>query len=70
MDENVDLIDLLKSYLKHWKWFVFSVSIALSLSFLYLRYSTPLYVAEAKIKIIDDKNTNGGIDLFQELNVF
>ncbi|UJH67035.1 GumC family protein [Allomuricauda sp. SCSIO 65647] len=70
MGENIDLKDLIRSYTKHWKWFALSVFVALSLAYLFLKYTTPLYLAEAKIKIIEDESASGGIDLFKELDIF
>ena len=54
-DEN-DTINIrteIEKYLRHWKWFVLGVIISLSLSKLYLRYSTPQYSASASIMIKD-----------------
>ncbi|NNC50683.1 MAG: polysaccharide biosynthesis tyrosine autokinase [Flaviramulus sp.] len=45
-------------YLKQWKWFVFSVLICLSASYFYLRYTTPLYRAWAKIMIIPENDNS------------
>lgn len=45
----------LKNYLKHWKWFVLSVFICLTIAFIKLRYSTPQYKAVAKILVRDEK---------------
>lgn len=70
MGENIDLKELFLSYVKHWKWFALSVVAALAIAFLYLKYATPMYIANAKIKIIDDESVDGGIDLFKELDIF
>ena len=70
MGENIDLRELFFSYAKHWKWFAISAVLGLVLAFLYLRYTTPEYIAEAKIQIEEDKDTASGLDLFKELDVF
>ncbi|RNC88707.1 MAG: polysaccharide biosynthesis tyrosine autokinase [Allomuricauda sp.] len=70
MGENIDLRELFFSYAKHWKWFAISAFIGLILAYLYLRYTTPEYIAEAKIQIEEDKDTASGLDLFKELDVF
>ncbi|MCL6275558.1 polysaccharide biosynthesis tyrosine autokinase [Muricauda sp. 2012CJ35-5] len=70
MGENIDLKELLLSYVKHWKWFALSMFVCLVLGYLYLRYTTPEYIAEAKIQIEEDKDSSSGLDLFSELDVF
>ncbi|MEO0527063.1 MAG: polysaccharide biosynthesis tyrosine autokinase [Bacteroidota bacterium] len=67
-DKKIDLKEVIFSYIKHWKWFAFSVFIFLILSFFFIRYSTPEYAAEAKIQIVDDKTAGSGIELFKELD--
>lgn len=68
MGDNIDLQEILKTYTKHWTWFVLSVVVMMILGTIYLRYSPNIYESNAKIKIIEDKN--GGIDLFKELEIF
>lgn len=62
-----DIAKQIKNYLRHWKWFTVSVILCGLLAFLYLRYTVPKYGAEAKIQILQSKNS--GIDLFTELNI-
>ncbi len=66
--ESVDLKEHLQIYLKHWKWFVFSVLVFITMAFFYLRYATPEFEAQAKIQIIDETGSGSGIDLFKELD--
>lgn len=66
--ENVDLKEVISTYSKHWKWFVASAIIFLMAAYVYLRYSTPEYLAQAKIQIIDDSSSGSGLDLFKELD--
>ena len=68
-DQNVDLKEIIGAYTKHWKWFALSVFVALILAFVYLRYATPKYAAQAKIQIVDEDNSSAGLDLFSELNL-
>lgn len=63
---EVNLRELLNKYLIHWKWFVLSVLIGLSLTFLYLRYTTPSYEATTTILVKDEKK--GG--MLSELSAF
>ena len=68
-NENIDLVELIGNYTKHWKWFLFSVLVLIAMAYVYLRYATPEYVAQAKILVVDDDNSSSGIDLFSELNL-
>ncbi|RZV55099.1 MAG: tyrosine protein kinase, partial [Flavobacteriaceae bacterium] len=68
-DQGVDLKEFLRSYTKHWKWFVFSIILALGAAYLYVRYATPQFVANAKIQIIDEKSSSSPLDLFQDLDI-
>ncbi|MEG3658587.1 polysaccharide biosynthesis tyrosine autokinase [Arenibacter palladensis] len=67
--ENSDINEIIDSYTKHWKWFVVSVVIALIFGFIYLRYATPEYLAEAKIQILDENSSGSGLGLFQDLDL-
>lgn len=68
--ENIDISEVITSYTKHWKWFVLSVLFALTLAFLYLRYTIPMYSAEAKIKVLENKSSETGLDMFRDLDIF
>jgi capsular exopolysaccharide synthesis family protein len=65
----MDLKEIIKTYSKHWKWFVISVLMALLLAFVFIRYSVPEYAATAKIQIIEDKNASSELSAFQDLNL-
>ncbi|KAA5825580.1 polysaccharide biosynthesis tyrosine autokinase [Algibacter amylolyticus] len=58
--EDFNLKKMLFTYLKQWKWFVFSCIVFLSLTFFNLRYTTPQYSAIAKIMLIDDNDKSSG----------
>jgi capsular exopolysaccharide synthesis family protein len=66
-NESLSLRGDLVRYLKYWKWIVFSVVIALALSFLYLRYTPKIYFTNAKIKILKKKES--GMDMTGLSNV-
>ena len=51
---NLQLI--YKTLVLNWQWFVLSVIICLGVAFAYLRYTTPMYQASAKLLIKDDDN--------------
>lgn len=67
-DHKTDLKETLNTYLAHWKWFAVSIVLCVALAFIYLRYATPNYAAEAKIQILDEKNAPSSLDLFGELD--
>lgn len=70
LSTTTNIKEFLKTYVKHWKWFLISVIIALALAFLHLRYSIPEYSAGAKIQILEDKNSTSELSLFKDLDVF
>lgn len=49
--EDINLYEILFRYLVYWPWFVVCVIISLCAAYMYLRYSTPVYRASAKILI-------------------
>ncbi|MHA7943033.1 GumC family protein [Formosa sp. 3Alg 14/1] len=62
---GINIKDEILKYLHYWKWFFFSVSVAILAVFLYLRYTPETYVSYAKIKILDESkglelSTQGG----------
>ncbi|OBX25537.1 capsular exopolysaccharide synthesis family protein [Gelidibacter algens] len=56
-----------RKYLRYWVWFVIGVVIALSIAFLYLRYTNNIYNTSAKIQIL---NKNKGIELPSSAFIF
>lgn len=68
-NQGFDLNDIISKYTKHWKWFVVSVVLAIGFALIYLRYTTPQYVAVAKIQILEQQSS-GALDIFQDLNLF
>lgn len=56
IDEQFDFKKELFKYAYYWKYFLISTIITFSLSYLYIRYTNPIYSVESKIKIIQDKD--------------
>lgn len=54
---NFNIKQEILKYLSYWRWIVLSVTIALVISFFYLRYASDVYQTSAKIKILDNSNT-------------
>ena len=48
-NERLNLRAEIEKYLRHWKWFLLGVIVSFSLVFLYLRYTTPMFNANASI---------------------
>jgi len=66
---NIDLSDLIKPYVKNWKWFVVSVIVALIFAVLYIRYTVPEYAISSKVKILEDQNSTSELGAFSDLGV-
>jgi capsular exopolysaccharide synthesis family protein len=58
-----DLIELIKSYLRHWPWFVLSILVCITASYLYLRYTPKVFRTSAKILVLEEGN---GLNLDME----
>ncbi|MFC0181187.1 Wzz/FepE/Etk N-terminal domain-containing protein [Pseudarcicella hirudinis] len=68
--QDFDIKGFLIKYLRHWYWFVISVVVCLSVAFLYLRYTTPIYNVSSVLLIKDEKKGIGGNDMLKELEMF
>jgi len=69
-EKGFDLGEILKPYLRNWKWFLLSAIIAIVLGVLKIRYAIPQYEVKTKILILDDQGSNPELDVFRDLNVF
>lgn len=67
---KINYRELLRPYLKNWKWFVIAAIIALALGVLKIRYSVPEYALQAKIQILEDQSSASELDVFRDLNIF
>ena len=71
--DKINLIDILKKGSYHWKLFLISVSVALVLAFVYLKFATYNYEVSSTILINDEDNGGGStseISVFQDLGLF
>src|SRR5690606_28036021 len=62
--------EILRPYLKNWKWFVIAAILAIALGVLKIRYSVPEYALQAKIQILEDQSAASELDVFRDLNIF
>ncbi|WP_434037661.1 polysaccharide biosynthesis tyrosine autokinase [Formosa sp. 4Alg 33] len=64
-NSGINIKEEILNYLHYWKWFLFSLTIAILAVFIYLRYTPETYYSYAKIKILDESkglelSTQGG----------
>ncbi|RIV46038.1 GumC family protein [Flagellimonas pelagia] len=69
-NSELDLKSLLDSYLKHWKWFILCLAVAILMAVVYVRYSVPMYSASAKIQILEENGSSSELSVLQDLDVF
>ena len=67
--KSINYRDLIKPYLRNWKWFLLAAIIAVLLAVLKIRYSTPEYAIQAKIQVLEDQNSTSELNIFRDLNV-
>ncbi|NQZ45267.1 MAG: polysaccharide biosynthesis tyrosine autokinase [Flavobacteriaceae bacterium] len=70
MIDELNFGDEIRRYTKHWKWFVISVILGIVVAHLVIRYSTPKFLAQAKIQIVQEQGSGSGMNLLQDLGVF
>lgn len=65
-----NLREQIVQYLRYWPWFIIAVIVSIGVSFLYLRYATPIYQTQATILIKDEKNSAlSELAAFQDLGL-
>lgn len=76
-EESINLRALLMKYLIYWPWFIASVIICLGVSFLYLRFQTPVYNSTASVLIKESDprskamtQANGAVAALQDISGF
>lgn len=62
-EKDIDLNELVKPYLKKWRWFFLSTILFIFLAFLYLKKNTPIYKLTTSVLIKDARNSSGGSDI-------
>lgn len=69
MNKAIDLNELIKTYSKHWLWFLVMGILGVILATVYLRYQTPRYSVLTKIQLLEEDN-GGGISIFEGSDLF
>ncbi|AUD04472.1 GumC family protein [Spirosoma pollinicola] len=60
---------ILLRYLKHWKWFALSLTLAGAAGYVYLQYKTPIYKIQASLLIKDEKKGLDGESILKEMDI-
>jgi len=68
--ENVDLRALFLRYLRHWKWFVASLALAMVAAHVYFSYQQPTYLVQSSLLIKDEKKGISEENVLKELDIF
>lgn len=58
--EEINLNEIVKPYLSRWKWFVVSIILCISIVYLYLKTTIPIYNNKATVLIKEAKKSSGG----------
>ncbi|MET3112935.1 tyrosine-protein kinase Etk/Wzc [Pedobacter sp. CG_S7] len=69
-DENINIGEVLNKYLYHWPVFLVCIIITLSIAFVYLRYTRPVYQINTSLLIKDDKKSATSADILSQLDLF
>jgi uncharacterized protein involved in exopolysaccharide biosynthesis len=56
-EDSIDIKAIFFQYLFFWPWFILAITIAVTSAFFYVRYANVIYETEAKIKILDEKES-------------
>jgi tyrosine-protein kinase Etk/Wzc len=68
---EINLREVLYKYIRHWRWFLFSLIFFTGLGYMYIKLSEPLYKIETDLLIKDNKGTlDGQNDLLKNLDLF
>lgn len=69
-EETINIREELDKYLRYWPWFIISVLIAISIAFIYFRYTPNSYQTTASILIKDEGNSSmSQIAMFKDLGL-
>ena len=64
-----ELSELLSKYLKYWKYILVSLVISLSIAFIYIKLSSPVYHVKANILVSDDKSDSKNPSIMKSLGI-
>ena len=58
-EPTVDYRQFLTKYLAHWLWFLISILLCLTIAYLYVKSTTPMYKISARVLVNDEKKGGG-----------
>ena len=61
---------VLMRYLRHWRWFLLSLMLALGGAYLYLQYQQPIYKISTSLLIKDEKKGLNEENILKEMDIF
>ncbi len=69
--DSINIRAEIERYLRYWKWFALGVILSICIAYIYLRYSTPSYIATASILIKDNKKAglSAELEAFKDLGI-
>ena len=70
MGNDFNFNDEIRKYTKHWKWFLIAFIVSIVAAYLFVRYSTPEYRAQAKVQIFQEGSSGAGANLLGDLSAF
>ncbi|GAB2527069.1 GumC family protein [Spirosoma aerophilum] len=68
-DNQPNIRVILLRYLKHWKWFALSLTLAGVAAYVYLQYKTPVYKIQASLLIKDEAKGLDGENILKEMDI-
>ncbi|WP_289040644.1 tyrosine-protein kinase [uncultured Zobellia sp.] len=61
--------EVIRTYTRHWPWFLLAICLCFLLAYTYLRYATPKYEGRAKIQIVEEDGAGTELSLFQDMDL-
>ena len=56
VEDDVDLKQEIRRYIRYWPWFVVTLAVALFSAYVYLRYAPRIYETYSKVKVLDESD--------------
>lgn len=68
--EELNLGEILRPFVRNWYWFIISALLAVTIAYIKLKYSTPVFKTQSTILIKDSKSTSSDSDILKDLSGF
>ena len=53
-EDLISVMEIVTLFIKHWKWIILGLLVALAVAFVYLRYTTPVYKVSSSIVLKEE----------------